>query len=205
MAALEAGIAPFVRVPANTPDYIIARARRRRARRSSRRTSARPPMRARWSRPPSSRRWASARTPAGCRTCTTAASRRRTAYAALNDATMVIVQFESAAALGRRGDRGGRRRRHGADRHQRSAGRLGHSRPVRRSTRARGLCAGSSPPCRRHGKHCGVGGLAHAAGPDGRFVSMGARYVSTGTDLGFLSAPRAAASRCRSIELTTSR
>ena len=32
MAAVEAGIAPFVRVPANTPDYICPRARRRRAR-----------------------------------------------------------------------------------------------------------------------------------------------------------------------------
>src|SRR4051812_5205507 len=42
--------------------------------------------------------------------------------------------------------------------------------------------------CRSRGKHVGVGGLA--ARPDlvARFVQLGARYVSTGTDLAFLSA-----------------
>ncbi len=40
--------------------------------------------------------------------------------------------------------------------------------------------------CRAHGKHVGIGGLA--ARPDlvEKFVQMGARFVSTGTDLAFL-------------------
>lgn len=40
--------------------------------------------------------------------------------------------------------------------------------------------------CRKHGKHVGVGGLAGRADLVAEFVKMGARYVSTGTDLGFL-------------------
>ena len=42
--------------------------------------------------------------------------------------------------------------------------------------------------CRRHGKHVGIGGLS--ARPDlvARYVQMGARFVSTGTDLAFLGA-----------------
>jgi 4-hydroxy-2-oxoheptanedioate aldolase len=42
--------------------------------------------------------------------------------------------------------------------------------------------------CRKHGKHVGVGGLASRPDLVERFVRMGARYVSTGTDLGFLVA-----------------
>lgn len=39
---------------------------------------------------------------------------------------------------------------------------------------------------RKHGKHVGVGGLASRPDLAAEFVKMGARYVSTGTDLGFL-------------------
>src|SRR5215471_10022674 len=42
--------------------------------------------------------------------------------------------------------------------------------------------------CRKHGKHVGVGGLASRPDLAAEFVRMGARYVSTGTDLGFLLA-----------------
>jgi 2-keto-3-deoxy-L-rhamnonate aldolase RhmA len=42
--------------------------------------------------------------------------------------------------------------------------------------------------CRKHGKHVGVGGLSSRADLAADFVRMGARYVSTGTDLGFLLA-----------------
>src|SRR6266567_3974741 len=40
--------------------------------------------------------------------------------------------------------------------------------------------------CRRHGKHLGVGGLSSQPSLTAEFVKMGARYVSTGTDLAFL-------------------
>ena len=42
--------------------------------------------------------------------------------------------------------------------------------------------------CRRVGKHVGVGGLSSRPQLAADFVKMGARYVSTGTDLGFLLA-----------------
>jgi len=42
--------------------------------------------------------------------------------------------------------------------------------------------------CRRRGKHVGVGGLATRPDLVARFVQLGARYVSTGTDLAFLAA-----------------
>ena len=40
--------------------------------------------------------------------------------------------------------------------------------------------------CRKHRKHVGVGGLASRPDLTAEFVKLGARYVSTGTDLGFL-------------------
>jgi len=40
--------------------------------------------------------------------------------------------------------------------------------------------------CRKHGKHVGIGGLASRPDLIAEYVKMGARYVSTGTDLGFL-------------------
>lgn len=40
--------------------------------------------------------------------------------------------------------------------------------------------------CRRHGKHCGVGGLANRLDLMERYARMGARYISSGTDLSFL-------------------
>src|SRR4051812_17812115 len=40
--------------------------------------------------------------------------------------------------------------------------------------------------CRKYGKHLGVGGLSAHPDLTAEFVKMGARYVSTGTDLSFL-------------------
>ncbi|MCW2239836.1 HpcH/HpaI aldolase family protein [Azospirillum canadense] len=40
--------------------------------------------------------------------------------------------------------------------------------------------------CRRHGKHLGVGGLASKADFADELVRMGARYLTTGSDLGFM-------------------
>ena len=52
--------------------------------------------------------------------------------------------------------------------------------------------------CRLHGKHCGVGGLASRPDLMAEYVRMGARYVSTGTDLAFLLG--AATTRAKQIK-----
>ena len=108
------------------------------------------------------------------------------AYAALNDATMIIVQCESAAALDKAeeivavdgidmvlvglndllADWG-------------IPGEYDHP-------KVRAAYAATIAACRKHGKHCGVGGLASRPDLAAEFVKMGARYVSTGTDLAFL-------------------
>jgi 4-hydroxy-2-oxoheptanedioate aldolase len=54
--------------------------------------------------------------------------------------------------------------------------------------RVREAYAKTIAACRRHGKHVGVGGLSTRPQLAAEFVRMGARYVSTGTDLGFLLA-----------------
>ncbi len=107
---------------------------------------------------------------------------------ALNDATMVIVQCESAEFLEKvdeivavegidmvlvgtndlLADWG-------------LAGQYEHERV--RAAYARIIAA-----CRRHHKHVGVGGLSTRPALVAEFVRMGARYVSTGTDLAFLLA-----------------
>jgi len=108
--------------------------------------------------------------------------------AAMNEATMVVVQFETADAIERAeeivavdgvdmvligtndllADMG-------------LAGQYEHQRV--REAYERTLAA-----CRKHGKHVGVGGLATRPALAAEFVKMGARYVSTGTDLAFLLA-----------------
>jgi 2-keto-3-deoxy-L-rhamnonate aldolase RhmA len=42
--------------------------------------------------------------------------------------------------------------------------------------------------CRKHGKHVGVGGLSARPKLTAEFIAMGARMVSTGTDIQFLLA-----------------
>jgi 2-keto-3-deoxy-L-rhamnonate aldolase RhmA len=54
--------------------------------------------------------------------------------------------------------------------------------------RVRDAYARTIAACRKHGKHVGVGGLATRPKLAAEFVKMGARYVSTGTDLAFLLA-----------------
>ncbi len=51
---------------------------------------------------------------------------------------------------------------------------------------------------RSHGKHVGVGGLSSRPDLAAAFVRMGARYISTGTDLAFLSG--AAAARAQQVK-----
>jgi 4-hydroxy-2-oxoheptanedioate aldolase len=52
--------------------------------------------------------------------------------------------------------------------------------------RVRDAYARTIAACRKHGKHVGIGGLATRPDLVAEFVKMGARYVSTGTDLNFL-------------------
>ncbi len=201
MAALSVGIAPFVRVPANTPEYItrvleggalgviaphIGSAEEARA---VVQAAKYPPI--------------GGRTVAGglphlhFRTFPAAE-----AFAALNAATMVVVQFESAAALA------------GAEEIAAIDGvdmvligtndllfDLGlaeqYDHPKVREAYQTTIAA-----CRRHGKHVGVGGLVTRPALVAEFVRMGARYVSTGTDLGFLmGACMAKAKQVRDIAL----
>jgi 2-keto-3-deoxy-L-rhamnonate aldolase RhmA len=63
--------------------------------------------------------------------------------------------------------------------------------------RVREAYAQTIAACRKHGKHVGVGGLASRPKLVAEFVQMGARYVSTGTDLAFLLG--ACAQRARQV------
>jgi 2-keto-3-deoxy-L-rhamnonate aldolase RhmA len=74
------------------------------------------------------------------------------------------------------------------------AGQYGHD--VIREAYRRTIAA-----ARASGKHVGVGGLASQPAIAASFVEMGARYVSTGTDLGFLLA--AATEKARAVAALT--
>ena len=110
------------------------------------------------------------------------------ANAALDAATMVVVQCESAAFLDKAD---GIMAVEGVDMvlvgtndllaDWDLTGQYEHARV--RDAYARVIAA-----AQRHGKHVGVGGLATRPDLAAEFVRMGARYVSTGTDLAFLMA-----------------
>ena len=186
-AALSTGVTPMVRLPANTPDYIqraldggalgIIAPGVRSA------DEARAVVRAA-KYPPLGERGAGGALPhLEYRPFPTAE-----ANAAINDATMVIVQFESTEAVDNAeqiaavegvdmvligvndllADMG-------------LAGQLDH--PKVRDAYARTIAA-----CRKHGKHVGVGGLSTRPQLAAEFIAMGARMVSTGTDMQFLFA-----------------
>jgi 4-hydroxy-2-oxoheptanedioate aldolase len=201
IAALEAGIAPFVRVPANTPDHIArvleAGALGIIAPHVHSAEQAKEVVKAAKFAPLGERSNVS-----GLPHLHFRAFPQPEAYAALNDATMIIVQIESAAALARAdelvavdgvdmvliglndllADWG-------------IPGEYDHARV--REAYAKAIAA-----CRARGKHCGVGGLATRPDLVAEFVRMGARYVSTGTDLGFLlGACVARANAVREIKL----
>ncbi len=108
--------------------------------------------------------------------------------AAMNEATMVVVQFETADAIEKADEIAAVE---GVDMVLMGTndlladmglpGQYEHKRVREAYTRTLGAC-------RRHGKHLGVGGLATHPKLAAEFVKMGARYVSTGTDLAFLIA-----------------
>ena len=185
VAALEAGIAPFVRVPANTADYIArvleGGALGVVAPHIGSAEEARAVVRAAKFSPHGERSNASGLPHLHYRSFPTAE-----AYAALNDATMIIVQLENAAALEQADEivavEGVDMALVGLNDLLADWGLPGeYDHPRVREAYARTIAA-----CRQRGKHCGVGGLSTRPDLVAEFVRMGARYVSTGTDLGFL-------------------
>jgi 4-hydroxy-2-oxoheptanedioate aldolase len=110
------------------------------------------------------------------------------ADAAMNAATMVVVQFESETALTNAEEivavDGVDMVLIGSNDMLASFGLTGqYEHPRLRDAYARTI-----EVCRRAGKHVGVGGLSSRPDLAAQFVKMGARYVSTGTDLSFLLA-----------------
>jgi 2-keto-3-deoxy-L-rhamnonate aldolase RhmA len=185
--ALEAGIPAFVRVPANTPEYIsrvldggalgvIAPG-------VSSAQEARAVVAAAKYAPLGSRGLAGGLPHFEYRSVPASQ-----ALPAMNQATMVIVQLESAAALAAAEDIVGVE---GVDMvligsndllaDLGFAGEYDHPKLAEAYERC-------IEACRRHGKHLGVGGLATRTDLVEKFVRLGARYVSTGTDLAFLTA-----------------
>jgi 2-keto-3-deoxy-L-rhamnonate aldolase RhmA len=112
----------------------------------------------------------------------------KTQYAVLNEATMVIPQFESAEAIDRAEEifavEGVDMALFGTNDLTADMGIPGEYEHAKvRDAYVRAIAA-----AKKHGKHVGVGGLAGRPKLTAEFVKMGARYVSTGTDLGFLLA-----------------
>ena len=110
------------------------------------------------------------------------------ALPAMNAATLVVVQVESAASLTAVDDivavEGIDMVLIGSNDLLADLGAAGdYDHPKLAQAYERSMAA-----CRRRGKHLGVGGLASRPDLMAKFVQLGARYVSTGTDLGFLVA-----------------
>jgi 2-keto-3-deoxy-L-rhamnonate aldolase RhmA len=201
VAALEAGIAPLVRVAANTADHIArvleGGALGIIAPHVHSAEQAREVVRAAKFPPLGERSNVS-----GLPHLQFRAFPQAEAYAALNDATMVIVQVESAVAVEHADEivavDGVDMVLVGLNDLLADWGIPGeYDHPRVRDAYGRTIAA-----CRARGKHCGVGGLATRPDLVAEFVRMGARYVSTGTDLGFLmGALTARAKAVREIEL----
>jgi 4-hydroxy-2-oxoheptanedioate aldolase len=114
------------------------------------------------------------------------------AYAAVDAATMVIVQFESAKAVENADEivavDGVDIVLIGTNDLLADYGLPGqYDHPKVHEAYTKTLAA-----CKKYGKHLAVGGFATRTDLAAKYVRMGARYVSTGTDLGFLLAACAA-------------
>jgi 4-hydroxy-2-oxoheptanedioate aldolase len=196
MAAMDLGLAPFVRVPANTPEYISrvldGGALGVVAPHVSSAADARAVVAAAKYPPIGERGNAGMLAHLHFRSFPPAE-----VYPALNDATMVIVQFETAAAIDRAeeilGVEGVDLALIGVNDLLADLGLPGQYEHAKvHDAYARAIAA-----ARKLGKHVGVGGLASRPKLVAEFVKMGARYVSTGTDLQFLIA--AASERAKQV------
>jgi len=200
IAALACDIAPFVRVPSASPEYVSrvldggalgVIAPHVRSAADARKVVAAAKF------PPLGERSAVAGLPQLHFRPFPAAE----ANPALNDATMVVVMMETIEALEKVEEiaavEGVDMMLVGTNDLTAEMGIPGqYDHESVRSAYARTLAA-----CRGRGKHVGVGGLASRADLVAQFVEMGARYVSTGTDLAFLMAACAARAReVREIE-----
>ncbi len=187
MAAMAIGIAPFVRVPANTPDWIsrvldggalgviaphVGSTEEARAVVGAAKF------------PPFGERSAAGGLPhLEYRSFPAAA-----ANAAMNQATMVIVQFENAAGVENAEEimavEGVDMVMIGSNDLLADMGLTGqYDHPKLKEAYARTIAV-----CRKLGKHVGVGGLSSRPDLVTELVKIGARYVSTGTDSAFLLA-----------------
>jgi 2-keto-3-deoxy-L-rhamnonate aldolase RhmA len=185
MAALAAEVTPFVRVPTTDPEHIAAAlnggalgviAPHVRSAEDARRVVTAAKF------PPLGERGAAGMLPHFQFHSFPAAQ----ADPALNDATMVILMMETLEALEHVEEiaavDGVDMMMVGTSDLTAEMGIPGkHDDPRVRDAYARTIAA-----MRKHGKHVGVGGLASRPDLIAEFVKMGARYVSTGTDLGFL-------------------
>ena len=187
MAALEAGITPLVRVPANTPEYISrvldAGAMGVIAPHVRSAAEARAVVRAAKF-PPLGDRSANAGLPHLQYRSFPASE----ANPALNEATLVCVMMEAVDALEHVEEiaavEGVDMMLIGTNDLTAEWGIPGdYDDPRVAAAYERTIAA-----CRKHGKHVGIGGLASRPDLVERFVRMGALYVSTGTDIGFLVA-----------------
>ena len=197
IAALEIGVAPFVRVPSTRPEHVSRAldggalgviAPHIRSAAEAREVVATAKY------PPFGERSMGGALPHLHYRSFPAAE----ANAAMNEATMVVVQFETADAIDKAEEIAAVE---GVDMvlmgtndllaDMGLAGQYEHERV--REAYARTIAA-----CRKHGKHVGVGGLATRPKLAAEFVKMGARYVSTGTDLQFLVA--AATERAKQVQ-----
>lgn len=187
MAALNIGIAPFVRVPANSPEWISrvldggalgVIAPHVCSGEDARKVVA-----------------AAKFTPLGERSAAGGlphlefrAFPASQAYPVLNEATMVVVQFENVAALEKADEI---MAVDGVDMVMIGTNDLTADMGIPGQydhPRVREAYAHTIETCRKYGKHCGVGGLSSRPDLVTEFVKMGARYVSTGTDIAFLLA-----------------
>jgi 2-keto-3-deoxy-L-rhamnonate aldolase RhmA len=185
--ALEAGIPALVRVPANTPEYIsrvldggalgvIAPGVRSAAEARAVVAAAKYP-------PLGERGFGGGLPHLQYRTFPATE-----ALPAMNDAIMVVVQFESAAALAAMEEivavPGVDMVMIGTNDLLADLGLPGqYDHPKIEEAYSKTIKA-----CRAHGKHVGIGGFGTRPDLVEKYVKMGGRYVSTGTDLAFLIA-----------------
>ncbi len=194
LACLDLGLMPAVRVPANTPDYIgrvlDSGALGIIAPHVQNAAQAREVVKA-VKFPPAGERGNAAPLPHLHYRSFPAAE----TVQAMNDASMVIVQFESAEALANADEiaavEGVDIVLIGLNDYLADIGLAGqYDHPKVRECYHSAIAA-----CRKHGKHCGVGGLASRPDLIAEYVRLGARYVSSGTDISFLLAGASARAR----------